>query len=90
MSQVGKRLLHLLGQPAGNEALRRLHHGPLQRVPPLLQTQQEALHPMAFLCIRLMVQEVVHTGNLDVGVTRLLQGTGEAPQRLPPAVAGLP
>src|SRR5262245_58931498 len=90
LGQGGECLLHLLGEMTGNEPCQRLQHGLLQPLSLLLQTEEEALYPRALLVTRLPVQEPLHTGALHVYIACFPQSTGEAPQRLPPALTRLP
>jgi hypothetical protein len=66
---VHERLLHLLRQLAGGEALDCLPYRLVQSVTPLLQTQEEALEARPFLQARLLLQDVFHTADLDVYIT---------------------
>ena len=61
----------------------------LQDLTPLLQTQKEALDPGMLLGARTVVQELLHTGHLDIGITRLSQYPCDTTQLLTPPRTGL-
>jgi hypothetical protein len=64
--QVHERLLHLLSQLSRGKALDCLPYWLVQCVTPLLQTQEEALDARLLFSTRLLLQDVFHTGDLDV------------------------
>jgi hypothetical protein len=66
---VHERLLHLLSQLTGGEALDCLSYWLVQGVTPLLQTQEEALEARPLLQARRLLQDVFHTADLDVYIT---------------------
>jgi hypothetical protein len=82
-------LLHLLGDLAGGKALQSLDDGLLQGLAPLLQTQQEALDPSMLLGARTVVREQLHTGYLDISITRCSQGPCDSTQLFAPSQTDL-
>jgi hypothetical protein len=68
---VHEPLLHLLSQLARGEALDGLPYWRVQGMTPLLQTQAEALEAGPLLWTGRLLQDVFHTGNLDIEVADL-------------------
>jgi hypothetical protein len=65
---VHEHLLHFLSHLARGEPLDCPPYWLAQGVTPLLQTQEEALHARPVLWTCLLLQDVFHTGDLDVEV----------------------
>jgi hypothetical protein len=79
-----ERLLHLLSQLTRSEPLDCPPYWLVQCVTPLLQTQEEALDTRPLLKARLLLPDMLHTGDLDVYIADFSQGACEAPQLLTP------
>jgi len=69
--ELYERLLHLLSQLTRGESLDCLPYWLVQCVTPLLQTEKKALEARPLLRTCLLLQDVFHTGDLDVEIAHV-------------------